>query len=127
MDRTKRFDENNYEFNSQSKNGVYLIHGFTNTTYETKNLAQYLADKGYRTVANNLPGHGTTIEECNRVKYVDWLESVEQGVATLASECDKIHIIGSSMGGVLGLHIASKFPINIIPNIWKEKNTHHNF
>tara|TARA_Y100000996_G_scaffold394007_1_gene357979 strand:- start:429 stop:1190 length:762 start_codon:yes stop_codon:yes gene_type:complete len=112
MDRTKRFDEKNYEFNKQSKNGVYLIHGFTNTTYETKNLAQYLADSGYRTIANNLPGHGTTIEECNRVKYVDWLESVEQGVATLASECDKIHIIGSSMGGVLGLHIASKFPIN---------------
>ena len=112
MDRTKRFDEKNYEFNTQSKNGVYLIHGFTNTTYETKNLAQYLADKGYRTVTNNLPGHGTTIEECNRVKYVDWLDSVEQGVATLASECDKIHVIGSSMGGVLGLHIASKFPIN---------------
>ena len=44
MDRTSRFDENNYEFNTDSKNGVYLIHGFTNTTYETKDLAQYLAN-----------------------------------------------------------------------------------
>ena len=71
MDRTNHFDENNYEFNTKSKNGVYLIHGFTNTTYETKKLAKYLADNGYYTVANNLPGHGTTIEECNRVKYKD--------------------------------------------------------
>ena len=112
MARTNRFDENNYEFNVDSKNGIYLIHGFTNTTYETKKLAQYLSKQGYRTVANNLPGHGTTIEECNRVKYQDWVESVEQGVARLASKCDKIHVIGSSMGGVLGLHIASQFPLN---------------
>ena len=112
MARTNRFDENNYEFNLDSKNGIYLIHGFTNTTYETKKLAQYLSKQGYRTVANNLPGHGTTIEECNRVKYQDWVESVEQGVAELASKCDKIHVIGSSMGGVLGLHIASQFPLN---------------
>ena len=63
MARTNRFDENNYEFNLESKNGIYLIHGFTNTTYETKKLAQYLSKQGYRTVANNLPGHGTTIEE----------------------------------------------------------------
>ena len=112
MDRTDRFDENNYEFNTDSKNGVYLIHGFTNTTYEIKDLAQYLANHGYRTVANNLPGHGTTIEECNRVKYDDWTTAVEQGVAQLASQCDKIHIIGSSMGAVLALYIASMFPIN---------------
>jgi len=112
MDRTTLFDENNYEFNSNSKNGIYLIHGFTNTTYETKNLAEELSKKGYRTVAHNLPGHGTTIEECNQTKYYDWLAAVEEGVAKLASDCDKIHIIGSSMGGVLALHIATMFPID---------------
>ena len=112
MDRTKQFDENNYEFNTESKNGVYLIHGLTSTTYETKNLAKYLSEKGYHTVANNLPGHGTTIEECNRVKYHDWITAVEQDVASLASKCNKIHIIGASMGGVLGLHNASMFPID---------------
>jgi len=112
MDRTKLFDENNYEFNPDSKNGVYLIHGFTNTTYETKYLAKYLSEKNYRTIANNLPGHGTTIEECNKVKYYDWLTSVEQGLAELASQCDKVHVIGSSMGAVLALHLATKFPLN---------------
>ena len=112
MDRTKLFDEKNYAFNAESKNGIYLIHGFTNTTYETKNLAKFLANQGYHTVANNLPGHGTTIEECNRVKYHDWLTAVEQDMAALASKCDKIHIIGSSMGGVLALHLATMFPIN---------------
>ena len=112
MDRTSRFDEKNYEFNKNSKHGIYLIHGFTNTTYETKNLAEFLSEQGYRTVANNLPGHGTSIAECNRVKYSDWLSAVEQDLGKLASECDTIHIIGSSMGGVLGLYLGSMFPLN---------------
>ena len=114
MDRTSRFDEKNYVFNKNSENGIYLIHGFTNTTYEVKKMAEYLSKKGYHTIANNLPGHGTTIEECNRVKYQDWLDAIEHDIAELSSKCKKIHIIGSSMGGVLGLHLATKFPINSI-------------
>ena len=112
MSKQVRFDSNNYEFNKQSKNGVYLIHGFTNTTYEVKVLAEYLADKGYYTVAENLPGHGTTVEECNRVKYTDRIDATKEGLATLASKCDKVHIIGISMGAVIALHLATMFPIN---------------
>ena len=125
MDRTSKFDENNYEFNTNSKNGVYLIHGFTNTTYEIKNLAEYLSTKGYHTIANNLPGHGTSTEECNRVKYTDWITAVEQEVAELASKCDKLHIIGASMGAVLALHLSTIFPINsmvVVAPVFKFKN-----
>ena len=114
MDRTEQFDENNYEFNTESKNGIYLIHGFTNTTYEVKMLAEYLSKQGYHTVANNLPGHGTTIDECNRVKYTDWITAVEQDLAKLASTCDKIHVIGGSMGALLAVHLSTKFPINSV-------------
>ena len=39
-DHTTRFDENNYLFNPNSKCGIYLIHGFSSTTYEVKNLAK---------------------------------------------------------------------------------------
>ena len=64
-ENTKRFDANNYNFNLDSKLGIYLIHGFTSTTYEVKKLANHLASQGYYVQANNLPGHGTTIEDCN--------------------------------------------------------------
>jgi len=114
MDKNSRFDTNNYEFNTESKNGIYLIHGFTNSTYEVKMLAEYLSKKGYHTVAENLPGHGTTVEECNRVKYTDWITFIQKGVAKLASTCDKIHIIGSSMGAVLTLHLSTIFPVDSI-------------
>ena len=108
----KRFDVNNYEFNSSSKKGVYIIHGFSSTTYEVKELAEFLGNKGYHTVAKNLPGHGTTVEECNRVSYQHWMHKIEQDIAALSAKCEKIFVIGNSMGGVLSLYIASLFPIN---------------
>ena len=109
---TNRFDKNNYEFNQDSPLGVYLIHGFSNTTYEVKQLAEFLANNGFHAVANNLPGHGTNIDECNKVKYKDWIDKVTQDVAQLASVSEKIYVVGCSMGAVLTLYLASIFPLN---------------
>ena len=106
------FDTKNYEFNTESKDGIYIIHGFTNTTYETRDLAKYLAEQGFYTKAINLPGHGTTPEDCNRTKFTDWIEFTEQGVAEMSSRCDNVFVIGISMGSDLALHLSSVFPLN---------------
>ena len=108
----KYFDNKEYKFNESSSDGVYIIHGFTNTTYETKELAKYLAEQGYYTHAINLPGHGTTPEDCNNVKYSDWIEYTEKGIAEMSSKCDNVFVIGVSMGSDLALHLSSTFPLN---------------
>ena len=90
-------DGNNYEFNKNSRNGVYIIHGFTNSTYENKELAEFLGTQGFYTKTNNLPGHGTTPEEYNRYNYKDWIEFVEKDVAEMSTKCDKISVIGIGM------------------------------
>ena len=112
MNITNKFDVNNYQFNKESCDGVYIIHGFTNTTYEVKELAIYLSEQGFYTRADNLPGHGTTPEDCNRCRYSDWIEFVEQGVAEMSSRCKNIYVIGISMGSVLALQVSSIFPLN---------------
>ena len=109
---TERFDKNNYEFNKESEVGVYLIHGFSSTTYEMKLLAEFLASKNMHVVTKNLPGHGTTVEDCNRVKFQDWLDFSKQELAILASKSEQIFIVGSSMGGLIALYLASMFPVN---------------
>ena len=112
MEKMEFFDTKNYQFNTESKDGVYIIHGFTNSTYETRDLAEYLGKQGFYTHAINLPGHGTTPEDCNRVKFTDWIEFTEQGVAEMSSRCDNVYVIGISMGSVLALHLSSIFPLN---------------
>ena len=108
---TSRFDTNNYSFNKDAKLGIYLIHGFSSTTYEVRELAKYLANQGYQVRADNLPGHGTTIADCNATSYQEWLSFTEQKIASMYSVCDKVIVIGVSMGAVLALHLGTIFPL----------------
>tara|TARA_Y100001970_G_scaffold2716_1_gene3228 strand:+ start:2384 stop:3133 length:750 start_codon:yes stop_codon:yes gene_type:complete len=106
------FDSNNYDLNLESKKGIMIIHGFSSTTFETLPLAKFLAEKGFRVSTHNLPGHGTTVEDCNSTKFQDWLNFVEINLAELSSSCDELYVVGLSMGSVLGLYLAGLFPIN---------------
>ena len=108
----KRFDTNSYDYNPDNKIGIYLIHGFSSTTYEMNILANHLKNKKYHVVSNNLPGHGTTVEDCNKFKYNDWLNYSKQEFAKLCSTSNQVFIIGCSMGGVIALHLASIFPVD---------------
>ena len=112
MGNFKRFDHNSYELNKNSKKGVLIIHGFSSSTYETLPLGEFLADKGFRVSIPNLPGHGTTVEDCNATKYHEWLDFVEEKIAELSIDCDELAAIGLSMGAVLSLYAAGLFPIN---------------
>lgn len=107
-----KFDLDNYFFNPDSRLGIYIIHGFSSTTYEVKKIAQHLAKQGYKVKADNLPGHGTSIQDCNHTSYTEWLLFVEQGVAEMYSSCDKVIVIGVSMGAVLTLHLGTIFPLD---------------
>ena len=111
MGNTEFFDINNYEFNKGYKRGVYLIHGFTSSTYEFLDLSKYLSENGFYVKLDNLPGHGTTVDDCNNTKYTEWIDHVERGVAEVASKCDEVHVISISMGAILGLHLATVFPL----------------
>ena len=112
MNASNKFDINNYQFNKESRDGIYIIHGFTNTTYEVKELAVYLSTQGFYTRADNLPGHATTPEDCNRCRFTDWIEFVEQGIAEMSTYCDNIYLIGISMGSLLALFASAVFPVN---------------
>ena len=47
MGNTEFFDSKNYEFNKGCKRGIYLIHGFTSSTYEFLDLAKFLSENGF--------------------------------------------------------------------------------
>lgn len=109
---TQFFDSNNYTFNDDSTLGIYLIHGFTSTTYEVKRLAEYLSTFDYHVRANNLPGHGTSIDDCNLTKYNEWITFVEKDIAEMYTKCDKVIVLGVSMGALLALNLATVFPLD---------------
>jgi len=90
--------------------GCLLIHGFTGAPTEMRPLGEYLSSQGYTVMGPRLAGHGTRIEDMNRMTWKDWSNSVLDGWHLLQPHTDKIFIIGLSMGGALALYHASFLP-----------------
>jgi len=91
--------------------GCLLIHGFTGAPTEMHPLGEYLAGYGYSVLGIRLAGHGTKIEDMNRMHWQDWSASVLDGWHLLESTTKKIFLIGLSMGGALALYHSSFLPV----------------
>ncbi len=93
-----------------NETGCLLIHGFTGAPTEMRPLGEYLAAQGYSVLGVRLTGHGTRIEDMNRVTWEDWSNSVLDGWYLLRPNTKRVFIIGLSMGGVLTLYHSSFLP-----------------
>ena len=56
--------------------GVLLMHGFTGSPPEMRRLGDSLYGEGLTVSAPLLPGHGTTTDECNSVRWQQWTAHV---------------------------------------------------
>jgi carboxylesterase len=90
--------------------GCLLVHGFTGTPKEMRWLGEYLSSQGHSVLGVRLAGHATHPEDMRRTRWVDWLASVEDGWNLLAGCTRQVFIIGLSMGGILSLLAAARYP-----------------
>tara|TARA_B100001123_G_C15343694_1_gene1036094 strand:+ start:2692 stop:3480 length:789 start_codon:yes stop_codon:yes gene_type:complete len=103
---TKQISSEPFRYDGSSGTACYLIHGYTGSTFEFEQLGKFLASHDLTAVANLLPGHGTSVEDCNSASRWDWIDSVKQGYDQLCLEFDEVFVIGFSMGSVLAFHLA---------------------
>ncbi len=96
---------------ASSEVGCLLVHGFTGTPHEMRSLGEYLASCGYTVLGVRLAGHATRPEDMVRARWEDWLASVEDGWHLLNGASQRIYLAGLSMGGVLSLTFAGRFPV----------------
>lgn len=93
---------------ANSETGVLLLHGFTASPYQFKELRAQLAQKNLTVYAPVIAGHGTNPEDLMRTSIEDWIESVENAYKFLKEKVKSIVIIGSSFGGNLAYQLAVK-------------------
>lgn len=60
-----------------------------------------------------LSGHGLGTQELESSRWPDWLRSAEEGLDALSRKCQRIGIVGFSMGGLLALLLAQRHPDKI--------------
>lgn len=87
--------------------GCLLLHGFTGTPNEVRELGQRLHQQGYTVLGPALAGHATKLEDMLPTRWNDWYKTVTDAYDQLREHCDAILPIGLSLGGALSLHLAA--------------------
>ena len=94
----------------RGRTGCLLLHGFTAAPHEMVRLGAHLANNGYTVLGPRLAGHGTSLDDLARTRWTDWLTSAEDGLNLLRGMCDRIVLMGMSMGGLLSILLAADQP-----------------
>jgi len=93
----------------KSKTGILMLHGFTSTPNQFKELADFISEKGFNVSAPLISGHGTFPDNLIKTSPEDWEKSVEQAYLKLKKISPKIYIIGNSFGSNLGFWLIKRF------------------
>ena len=86
--------------------GILLVHGFTGLPAELLPLGEFLNRAGFTVLGVRLAGHATNERDLARSTREDWLNSVLDGWEILSGLCEKIFVVGHSMGALLALKLA---------------------
>lgn len=97
-------------FYFQGDNGaaVLLIHGFTSSPREMRELGETLAREGYTVSSILLPGHGTSPEDLSERSSEEWYSKVEEECRRLQAGHRRVYAAGFSLGGLLALRLAQE-------------------
>lgn len=94
------------------KTGILLVHGFSSTPVVFTNLAKKLEAENYSFIAPTMAGHGTSPDELAKTSPDDWIASVIEPLEELRKHCDKVFVLGVSMGGNVACALASRKKID---------------
>ena len=90
--------------------GALCCHGFTGNPNSMRPLGQALNAAGFAVEVPLWPGHGTSMDDMLRTGWDDWSSAAEAAYAELAARCDKVVVVGLSMGGTLAAWLAARHP-----------------
>ncbi|MEH7238765.1 alpha/beta hydrolase [Bacillus sp. JJ1562] len=91
--------------------GCLFIHGFTGAPYEVEPLAEHVRHSTDWVVRTpTLPGHGETLD-LKGTHYTEWIKHAERELIDLLHTCEKVFVVGFSMGGLIAGYLATRYPI----------------
>lgn len=92
--------------------GIVLCHGFNGTPQSMQYIGEKLSMHGYTVSIPRLHGHGTHYEDLETSTYKEWIAGLQSAYDNLRQQCEKVFVVGQSMGGALTLQIAANNPVD---------------
>ena len=97
-----------YEESGKGEQVIFCAHAFLFNSTMYDNLIKLLGTD-YRFIAYDHHFHGRTISHSTKTNFETWVEEIALLVKTLAPG-KSVTFIGSSLGGIVGVALAVKFP-----------------
>ena len=94
------------------KVGCLLIHFYGGAPHGVHWLGQYLNQQGHTVYGPRLAGHGTDVHDLAKVTWREWYADALSGYRMLRSHCDKVYVMGVSLGAILSLTLAAHEPVD---------------
>jgi len=101
-----------FSFGEGGGPGVLLMHGFTGSPYEVRNLGEMLYENGFPSIGPVLPGHATIASDLARTTAADYFEMAEQSFDEARNRFSRVYLAGLSLGGLLSLHLNTKHAVS---------------
>ncbi len=79
--------------------GVVFVHGIRTSATMWRAQVDHLRDAGHESIAVDLPGHGTRIDEPFTLESAT--QTIDEAVVTLAERVDTVILAAHSMGGLI--------------------------
>lgn len=88
--------------------GALVLHGFTGSPNTMRAVASALAGAGLAVELPLLPGHGTQLDDLVPMRWAHWAEAAEDALERLEPRCERVVVVGLSMGGTLACWLAAR-------------------
>ena len=126
LETMPRFHDNRPE----SPHGILLLHGFSASTSEFKQLCPALDKAGILYYAPTLSGFGNESPiELKTIKAEAWIRDAERAYNLVSAMSEKVSIVAHSMGSMLAIYLAGKYPVEnmILTSPYLESKKAHKF
>ena len=74
-------------------------------------LGGALHHQGFTVLCMRMAGHGTTPEDMEHMNWENWFDSVMDGYSLLEGCCERISVVGHSMGGLMAMLLSTRAEI----------------
>jgi len=96
--------------NFNQKCGVIVTHGIAEYSKNYQEVAQKLSRLGIYVLIYDLRGHGLSLKKRGYIKsYKTYLDDLAQIVNYVKSKCEKVFLLGHSLGGIISNLYALKY------------------
>lgn len=89
---------------------IILVHGFTDSPGNLKEVALRLKEKGVSCYGVLLPGHGTCHKDLEKFTPKDFFSHLEKIYLKYSKLYKEVYVVGLSLGGNLAIELALKYP-----------------